>query len=484
MNFYVRYLGAELRRRPGGTALAALGLAVGVGLVVIVGALSAGLDDAQDEVLRPLTGVGTDLSVSRPIGKPGGDNAAAGPAGQFGQLSEDERNQLASENEEGLHFDLAELGDPGERFATDRVIATNLSFPESEVAEVLRLDGAQSAAGGLTLNAIHVEGTVPMASTPGAAAFHGGDFEVEPASVSGVDVRKPELAAVTPGQVAEGEYFSRTPAAAQGEAVVSLGYARQNGIRVGDTAKFAGRKFKVVGLAGAALGGEASDVYVELERLQAISDRKGRINTMRVRADSVDAVEPLEQDIAVRLPGAEVVTASDLADRIGGSLADADSLSSKLGTALAIVALLAAFLIATLLALSRVQKRTRELGTLKALGWKQRLVVRQITAESLTQGVIGGLLGAALGVAGAALIDAIGPTLEASVAEQPSAGFDPFGQGAISAGSTEIALGAPVDVGLVALAVGLAIVGGLLAGAAGGLRVARLRPAEALGSTE
>ena len=30
-----------------------------VGLVVIVGALSAGLDDAQDEVLEPLTGVGT-----------------------------------------------------------------------------------------------------------------------------------------------------------------------------------------------------------------------------------------------------------------------------------------------------------------------------------------------------------------------------------------------------------------------------------------
>jgi hypothetical protein len=37
-----------------------------VGLV-IVGALSKDLDDAQDQVLRPPTGVGTDLSVSRPI---------------------------------------------------------------------------------------------------------------------------------------------------------------------------------------------------------------------------------------------------------------------------------------------------------------------------------------------------------------------------------------------------------------------------------
>jgi ABC-type antimicrobial peptide transport system permease subunit len=36
----------------------------------------------------------------------------------------------------------------------------------------------------------------------------------------------------------------------------------------------------------------------------------------------------------------------------------------------------------------------------------------------------------------------------------------------------------------VLLAIGLAMVGGLLAGAAGGLRAARLRPAEALRSIE
>ncbi|MGH9230395.1 MAG: hypothetical protein ACRD07_17010 [Acidimicrobiales bacterium] len=65
--FYVRYLLAEVRRRRGRTALTAVGLAVGVGLVVIVGALSKGLDDAQAELLEPLTGVGTDLSVNRPL---------------------------------------------------------------------------------------------------------------------------------------------------------------------------------------------------------------------------------------------------------------------------------------------------------------------------------------------------------------------------------------------------------------------------------
>ena len=483
--FFVRYLLAELRRRPGRTALTALGLAIGVGLVVVVGALSRGLDDAQDEVLNPLTGVGTDLSVSRPITVPADRGPGAAGTGSFGQLSAGEQDELMRENRNNtLDFDLAKLGDPGEEYSVDRVLATELSFPTSEVGKIRGLEGVEDAAGSLTLNAVTLRGTVPEQSTPGALALHGGESEVISETVSGVDVRKPDLGAVTPGQISQGRYLSGTPAKARGEAVIDLGYARQNDIKVGDTTKIAGGRFEVVGISSAALGGEASNAYVELGRLQQLSDRKGRVNGVQVRADSADAVNGVAEGVSDELPGAEVVTASDLADRVGGSLADADSLSSKLGTALAIVALLAAFLIAALLTLSSVQKRIRELGTLKALGWRQRLVVRQVTGESLVLGGLGGLLGAAIGVAAAAVIDAIGPTLEASVAQQSSSGFNPFGQGAVSAGSTDVALGAPVDAGLVLLAIGLAVVVGLLAGAAGGLRAARLRPAEALRSAE
>ena len=45
-------------------------------------------------------------------------------------------------------------------------------------------------------------------------------------------------------------------------------------------------------------------------------------------------------------------------------------------------------------------------------------------------------------------------------------------------------LGAPVDVGLVLQALLLAVAGGLIAGTLGGLRAARLRPADALRSVE
>ena len=485
--FYVQYLLAEVRRRRGRTALTALGLAVGVGLVVIVGALSKGLDDAQEQVLEPLTGVGTDLAVSRPLLVSGDDPAGRGTGDPFSQLSDEEQRLLEQENENhDAAFNYSDLGEPGERFSEVSLLSSQLSFPSSEVARIRGLDGAEDAAAGLSLRALRVEGVVPESGEVANPHGPGGGFEFSDLTISGVDVRKPELAAVTPEQIVEGRYFSETPELARGEAVIDLAYARQNGIAVGETTEPAGEgeEFEVVGLASAPLGGQASQAYVELRRLQELSDRNGRVNGIRVRADSVDAVAEVADQIEGQLPGAEVVTAADLADRVGGSLADAENLSSKLGTALAMVALVAAFLIASLLTLSSVQKRTRELGTLKALGWRQRLVVRQVTGESLVQGAVGGLLGAALGIAGAAIIDAIGPTLQASVEPESSPGFGTFGQGTISAGSTDVVLGAPVVPGLLLLAIGLALIGGLLAGAVGGLRAARLRPAEALRSAE
>lgn len=50
--FYLSYLFSELRRRKGRTLFTALGLGVGVGLVVPVSALTTGLDQAQSKVLE------------------------------------------------------------------------------------------------------------------------------------------------------------------------------------------------------------------------------------------------------------------------------------------------------------------------------------------------------------------------------------------------------------------------------------------------
>jgi ABC-type lipoprotein release transport system permease subunit len=487
--FYLTYIFSELRRRRGRTLLTALGLGVGVGLVVTVTALSNGLDRAQDKVLRPLTGVGTDVSVTRPLERNGGQGNS--PFGGQG-LSRGERAQLEKENGPP-RVGLQNLGDPGDRFETDQFASgTQLTFPESRTAKIASLEGVKGASAGLTVTALHVSGTVPKESEqamgPSAGPPTGGpprNIDINSLTVTGVDPAKSTLAAISPSQIASGRYLR--PGNGR-EAVLNTSYARRKGLDVGDSVTLKSRKFTVVGLAKTPLGGQASDVYVKLDQLQRLSGREGRVNVLYVRAEDADSVGKLEKEIEHAFPGAQVTTSKDLADRVGGSLVDAKNLSSKLGTALAIVALLAAFLIACLLTLSSVTKRVRELGTLKALGWRQRLVVRQVTGESLAQGLLGGMMGAAIGVAGAVAINVVGPSLEASVAQAaqlagPAAGGPPvlgFGQGQVTAGSTHVALDAPVDLGLILLAVGLALLGGLVAGSVGALRAARLRPADAL----
>lgn len=475
--FYLSYMLAELRRRSGRTLLTALGLAIGVGLVVTVSALSTGLDRAQSAVLEPLTGVGTDMSVSRPI-----DFSSSNQPGGFQNLSDEEREQLRSENG-GARFGLTELGAPGTRFSRDTFASTSqLSFPSSEVEKIRGVDGVSAATGGLTLNSIHVEGTVPeQAPQPGTFQAPGAgrpeNIDLSNLTVSGVDQQTKELGAITPGQVTSGRYFG---ADTTREAILNESYANRENLELGDTVTIGGKSFKVVGIAETPLGGQSSDVYVQLSQLQQLADRAGRVNTVYVRAESSDDVPSVAASIERTVDGASVTTAEDLADRVSGTLVDAKNLAGSLGTALMIVGLLSAFLIASLLTLSSVTKRIRELGTLKALGWSQRLVVRQVTG---VQGLLGGALGVVLGIGGALLIGAFGPSLEATVDAAASRGpqfSGPFGQGVVETAAAEVSLDAPVSIPLMLGAIGLALLGGLVAGFVGSLRAARLRPADAL----
>lgn len=486
--FYLRYLSAELRRRRGRTTLTAIGLAIGIGLVVTVSALSHGLDSAQQKVLEPLTGVGTDMSVSRPIQVSGSGSKQSFSAGPS-QLAPKEQRQLRKENanaEVNLQRTLSKLA-PGQRFSVDQFVSTNLSFPEREAKRIDRIDGVARAGPALTLNAVHVSGKAPPSAGPAGVAAPESlsvppkDLKVDQETISGVDASQPALALVTPAQISSGRYL---PKKANRKAVVSQAYADQNGVRVGDRVSVGRESFRVVGIARPPIGGESSDVYVPLGALQRLTGRQGRINVLQVRADSASQVGAVSAQIKRTFAGAKVTTAQDLANRVSGSLVDAKDLSDKLGAALALVALVAACLIASLLTVSSINRRTREIGTLKAVGWRQGLVVRQVIAETLAQGLLGGLIGVLLGLAGTALVKALGISLKASVGAAQNAGPLAFGPGRVTAGSSTVTLSPTVSAGIVLLAVALAIAGGLIAGAVGASRAARLRPAEALRSVE
>lgn len=66
---YLTYIRRELRRRFKQSLVIALGLAVGIALVVTVSSAAAGVKSAQGQVLHSLYGVGTDMTVTKSLGR-------------------------------------------------------------------------------------------------------------------------------------------------------------------------------------------------------------------------------------------------------------------------------------------------------------------------------------------------------------------------------------------------------------------------------
>jgi putative ABC transport system permease protein len=298
-------------------------------------------------------------------------------------------------------------------------------------------------------------------------------------TIGGVDQTQPTMGVVTTAQVTKGRFLA--PAGGK-EALMSATYAAKHKLKVGSKLDLNGTSFTIVGLVTPQLGGQSADVYLPLKQLQTLASQKGLANVILVRATSSSKVGAVEAALKKALPQAQIASSKQVADKISGSLVDASNLSHNLGLVLSIVAAAAAFLLAALLALSSVGKRVRELGTLKALGWTQRMVVRQIAGESLVQGAAGGLIGIVLGVVAALAISAFGPTLTASATT--GGGGALLGVNTVRTATSAVSLTAPVGISVLLLGFVLALLGGLIAGAAGAFRAARLRPADALRQME
>jgi ABC-type antimicrobial peptide transport system permease subunit len=488
---FFTYVWRELRRRKRQALLTSLGLALGVALVVIVSAVTTGVGDAQDDVLKSLYGVGTDVTVTKPV--PMQDSMRGG----F-QLSTD---------------DVQKVGD---QFVRDVVVATPGAgtYAEKRVAEIGGLDNVAASVGGLLLTNARVTGDYEwleereqmaegvgqggsgFGQTPPAEAGDqsGGQtggmppIQITTYSMAGVDVRDVELGPLGSVEVADGRLFE--PGESKDYvAVLSTAFAKQQGVKVGDSITVEKKKYQVIGTVASQAGGEGVNVYLPLIRAQKLVGAEGKVNQIYVRADGADSIPAVEAQIAELLPKSTVTSAEDLAEEVSGSLGSASSLADQLGAWLAIAVLAAAFLVAGLLTMAGVSRRTTEFGTLKAIGWRSRRIVGQVMGESLLQGVIGAAIGVSLGLLGAYLVGRFSPGLEASVTTGPEVDQgDMMGRMAADLLDTTqtvtIDLSAPVGLDLVLLALGLALAGAVFAGILGGWRAARLRPAEALRRVE
>jgi putative ABC transport system permease protein len=540
--FYLTYLRQELRRRLGRTLLTVLGLAVGVAVVVAVTSLSSGLDKAQKTVLGPLAGVGTDLTVTKQefvpgglttlltgglqtdlskLGKPGDkfttdtfiDTQPAFDASEPTQISHVTGVQTTSTALilRGLHQTgtipkitaTIEAGGqtvtqtqkiapmtPAEQAAFNKCMAANQ--PANTPAPGGGGGGFEGDGGGGGGRFAAVQKCLPSRFANQTFSFRTPrqrlstdvntpttNIQSRPYMIAGIQPNA-DIGMISSQQVVKGTFLQST-----GQAMVSQSYASAQKLDVGSTLTIKTTNFKVVGIVQPPLGGQAADIYVPLTDLQTVSGHTNQVNVVMARATSASKVAAVSSAISKDVPSTSVSDASDLAKSVAGSLVDSGNLIKNLGLVLAVVGLIAAFLIAIFLTLSSVAKRTRELGTLKAIGWAPRLVVRQIVGETVTQGVLGGAVGIGLGVLASSLLGTFAPSLTARAVDNgPGAGGGPrfFGFGRFAAAQTQhaVKLTAPVSPSWLLIAGALAIAGGLVAGLIGAMRAARLRPADAM----
>jgi ABC-type lipoprotein release transport system permease subunit len=489
---FFTYLRRELRRRRKAALVIALGLALGIGLVITVNSVSAGMNQAQGKVLKSLYGLGTDMTVTK-----------AAPA-------------TTSTTRPKFNFG-ANSG--GTSQSSDRVTVQGFqTLASSVVGKVNAQPNVANAVGGLNLQVLKINGTFTQgqfkqrqgsgsgsgggpgggsSSAPqGEVKGGGAQFDANSYTVYGVDVSQGTLGPLSSSKITSGTTFTAAESNAK-VAVVDSSYAKQNKLAVGSTVTIKSIKYKVIGVATADSGDAAANLYLPLKQAQTLSGSANKITTVYVKASNSKDISAVKSAIQKNVSGTTVTTSADLASTVSGSLSTASSLATNVGKWLSIAVLIAAFLVAGLLTSSAVSRRVREFGTLKALGWKSGRVTRQVMGEALVNGLIGGVLGIALGLAGAYAVTAISPSLSAqlgSTSAASGAGGGPggggggggFGGGArqAAAKTVDIALTAPVSVGTIVLAVGLALGGGLIAGTFGGWRASRLRPADALRRVE
>jgi ABC-type antimicrobial peptide transport system permease subunit len=487
---YWTYLRRELSGRKKQTIIVATGMAIAIALVIVVNALSTGVRDAQAQALESVYGVGTDLTVTGAQVEPG-EGGGRGPQFDFGE------------------DDGADTGDDGTTTLSQSRLMTDFlrgTLDAATLDTVGSVDGVASVSGALSLTNTTFDGELPSppseddttqrvqpgdgGESGGGGGFGGGSFDIESFTVLGIDPADTAVGPLSSARVSNGRALAASDAGAD-VAVLDASYASSAEVGVGDTIDVGGSEFTVVGLvtSTSSTADTAANVYIPLDVAQELSGAGDVVSTVYVQAESADAISSVQAALEDVLPDATVSSQSELASTVSSSLSSASTLLTSLGTWLSVIVLVVATALAILLTISGISRRTRELGTLKAIGWSNRRVVGQVAGESVVQAFIGGVAGVLLGLVGVWIVNLVEPTVSASASTSAGdmtgrAGMPVGGPGAFGTSTAQVVgdvvLHAPLSLWFIIAALLLAVAGGLVAGAFGGWRAARLSPAEAL----
>lgn len=157
------------------------------------------------------------------------------------------------------------------------------------------------------------------------------------------------------------------------------------------------RAFKVVGVFATTGGADESEVWADFETLRTTFARTGLASSIRARLASADAFTGFEASIEKdKALAYEVMRETAFYERQSEGLA---MFVTRLGMAIAIAFSLAAMVGAMITMYSSVANRQREIGTLRALGFRRYQILASFLFESVLLALGGGLVGAVASLA-------------------------------------------------------------------------------------
>ena len=273
-------------------------------------------------------------------------------------------------------------------------------------------------------------------------------------------------------------------------------------VGIGDEVNILGTNFEVVGIhgesgsSGYAMGAAVNvgNLYMNITDAQAVTNLTGEISTLDVYAENSSAVSTVASEIASLFPDLSVTTEQSQLQTIENmynSTLATDELAVSSTQSVAFeeiaVAVVATSLIVLFVMLYTVRERTKEIGTLKAIGFSNWNVMSQFILEGILLSLVAGIVGIAIGSVGApALSGLLLPHITNPFSSSGGrfSGGDFSGARVVSGvpgvGGVTAAATAVPSPQLMLLALGAAVVLGALGSLYPAWRASRIRPAEAM----
>ena len=264
------------------------------------------------------------------------------------------------------------------------------------------------------------------------------------------------------------------------------------GASFGGKIEIYGVSFTIVGIYEPASEGrtQTREVYMNISDAQTITSNTGNVSRIDVYADDVSNVDQIAEVIKTAYSELSVTTYEDrltqlttMETRYNETLTNAESTLSQTQTVATqeiIVAVAATSLIVLFVMLYTVRERTKEIGTLKAIGFSNWNVMGQFMLEGMLLSAIAGVVGIAIGSIAAPMLSSLllphinlfGGSSQGRF--QPTFGSTDFGQTASAVAS------ATPNLQLMLLALGAAVLLGVLGSLYPAWRAAKIKPAEAM----